>query len=688
MPKQPTAVWQLRSVAKTSDVFHLVSHYHIPPEVAHLLAVRGFSAQPELVLGNELSQAESPSLVAAAERIQRAIAAGKRIVVHGDYDADGITGSAILYRGLGALGANIQVFIPNRLTDGYGIAMRHVPAHAEAADLLITVDCGISNAAEIRELTNRGTEVIVTDHHQAPSELPECLIVHPAVDQTEEFGVELTGAGVAFHLLWHVHTLNGLPAPQHYTDLAAIGTVADVAPLLGQNRALVARGTEQLAESRWPGIHALARVANVQFPATARDIAFLFAPRINSSGRLGEGMVGFDLLRTDSTTKAEQLAIYIDALNQERRELQDRIYESAAELVDPAAPAIVLNHPDWHSGVVGIVASKLLDRFYKPVYLAANGRGSVRSTPGISAVNSLHAAREYLAGFGGHPQAAGFGVREGMFASFADAIQEYVKRHPTPVPVVELDGVLTRSSMSGALFTELERLEPYGEGFTSPRFAFTGTLESARAAGAGNQTLLVQIDGVRGVAWQQGHRARELALGKPVLVAASLQKNTWRGRSTVELLIEDIREGEHLHLSTEAPGNKITVPMLPVDTLDGRLATVVLQGDSPVLTPQPAEVTAVKQYLSTLPTVHTLRNQLRNALRTKQANVPEPYGAVLRRLGFITETGEVHARGRAPYTDEQFVAMLAERYRLESVVYGVQTISPAALPGFLVAVYQ
>lgn len=688
MPEQPTAVWQLRSVAKSSDVFELVTQQQVPPEVAHLLAVRGFSQRPELVLSNELVQAESPSLVAAAERIQRAIAAGKRIMVHGDYDADGITGSAILYRGLGALGANIHVFIPNRLTDGYGIAMQHVPAHAEAADLLITVDCGISNAAEIRELTARGTEVIVTDHHQAPEQLPDCLIVHPAVDQTAEFGIELTGAGVAFHLLWHVHTLNGLPAPDRYTDLAAIGTVADVAPLLGQNRALVSRGSVQLAESHWPGVHALARVANVQFPATARDIAFLFAPRINSSGRLGEGHVGLELLTTDSVTKAEQLAIYIDALNQERRELQDRIYESAVALVDPSAPAIVLDHPEWHSGVVGIVASKLLERFYKPVYLAANGRGSVRSTPGISAVNGLREAQQFLSGFGGHPQAAGFGIREGMFAQFAAAIHKYVASHPTPVPVVELDGVLTRSSMSGALFTELERLEPYGEGFTSPRFAFTGTLESARAAGAGGQTLLVQIDGVRGVAWQQGHRARELRVGNTVLVAASLQKNTWRGRSTVELLIEDIREGEHLHLRTTDSKNTINVPVLPVDTLDGRLCSVVLQGDAPTISATAEQIALLNQYVQALPTVHILRNYLRNALQTRQAHVPEPYGAILRRLGFITETGEVRSQGTPPYSDERFIEKLTERYRLESVVYGLQTISPASLPGFLAQVYQ
>ena len=173
-----------------------------------------------------------------------------------------------------------------------------------------------------------------------------------------------------------------------------------------------------------------------------------------------------------------------------------------------------------------------------------------------------------------------------------------------------------------------------------------------------------------------------------MLVAASLQKNSWRGRSTVELLIEDLREGAHLHIETPEAGAPVAVPLLPVDTLDGRLHTVVLQGNTPSLQATPSDIAALNAYIATYPTVHILRNHLRNALRTKQADVPEPYGTILRRLGFITEAGEVRATGRQPYTDEAFITSLAERYRLESVVYGLQTISPAALPGFLALIYQ
>lgn len=640
------------------------------------------------MLGDDFARAEAPSLVAAAERIYRAIMRKQRILVHGDYDADGITGSAILYRGLGALGANVTTFIPNRLTDGYGINMKRVPEHAERADLLITVDCGISNAAEVAALQQLGVEVIITDHHAAPAVLPDALLVHPAVDKTSEFGVELTGAGVAFHLLWHVRGLFHKPDPHEFTDLAAIGTVADVAPLLGANRALVRRGTEQITRSNWPGIHALSRVAGVQSPVSARAIAFGLAPRINSSGRLGEGHIGLELLTTDSQTKAEQLAIFLDARNDTRRELQDQIYASALEMVDPSEPAIVLDHPDWHVGVIGIVASKLLERFYKPVYLAANGRGSVRSTPGISAVNGLRAAEQHLLGYGGHPQAAGFGMKPGAFVEFRNAIHAYVASHPEPVPVVNLDAVLTRQSLNGTLYTELAALEPFGEGFEAPRFAFAGRLEAARAVGAGRATLQVQIDGVRGVAWQKGHEAQHLPVGEPVVVATALQKNSWRGRSSVELLIDDIRPREHISVSTPVTENLVRVAFSPVRTLDQRIAEVVMGGSYPVVDVAPPEGQELAAHIASLPTLTGLRAQLRTALTERNAQLDEPYRAILIRLGFIGADGVATRHGASPYSDDAFMAALTERYRLESVWYALSVIEPASIPHFLQQLYS
>lgn len=688
MPEQRSARWQLRNVAPASVVFDVVRRHQVSPDVAHLLTVRGFAQEAEAVLGDEFTRAEAPSLVAAAERVYRAIMHKQRILIHGDYDADGITGSAILYRGLGALGANVSTYIPNRLTDGYGINMKRVPEHAERADLLITVDCGISNAPEVAALQALGVEVIITDHHAAPELLPDALLVHPAIDQTSEFGVELTGAGVAFHLLWHVRGLFHEPDPLEFTDLAAIGTVADVAPLLGANRALVRRGIEQIARSSWPGIHALSRVASVKTPVSARDIAFALAPRINSSGRLGEGEIGLELLTTDSQTKAEQLAIYLDARNLTRRELQDQIYETALEMVDPNAPAIVLDHPDWHAGVIGIVASKLLERFYKPVYLAANGRGSVRSTPDISAVNGLHAAKEFLLGYGGHPQAAGFGMKPGAFEGFRNAIHTYVAAHPEPVPVVQLDAVLTRQSLTGALYTELAALEPFGEGFEAPLFAFAGRLEAARAVGAGRATLQVQIDGVRGVAWQKGHEAEHLPVGERVVVATALQKNSWGGRSSVELLIDDIRPGEHLDIGSDLPGEELTVPFAPLATLDQRIAEAVARGGQPRLEMTDQQAQELAAYVTQLPSLSGLRAQLREGLSERGAVLAEPYLAVLTRLGFVQADGSVTRRGASPYSDEAFMAALTARYRLESLWYACSVIDPAALPQFLQQLYS
>ena len=534
--------WTVRPAAPPQEVAQLSKDLRIPPLLASILYARGFRDASTSWLQPPLALTSIPELNEAAQRLEHALKSKKRILIHGDYDADGISGTSVLTLGLRALGGNVTPFIPNRLTDGYGIAPQRVEEHAGRADLFVTVDCGISNLQEVADLQAKGVEVIVTDHHHPGQETPECLVVHPSLSPSAKKGLpELTGAGVAYHLLWALHERLGLEAPTDYSDLAAIGTIADVAPLLGENRALVNEGLAKLRDSRWHGLRAvLARALNSGNP-TARDVAFGIAPRLNAAGRLGEADLGLELLITPSERRAKELAAYLDARNNDRRKVQDEMLAEALEKADPSAPALILDDLGWHPGVMGIVASKLLERFYKPVFIIAKGKGSVRSTRDISAVEGLHYAAETLERFGGHSQAAGFAIRDGNIEAFKAKVLEYVAQHPPPQPEVVADALLDPAQVDADLLAAINGLEPYGQGHPSPLFALTGSLDMARGVGQSGKHLQLRVGGVKGISWNKGEEAPELA-GKPTVNAvASLRENEWQGRKSVEFIAEEVR---------------------------------------------------------------------------------------------------------------------------------------------------
>lgn len=548
----PTPRWMVRPAAPPRAVEALARTLEVPPALAAMLWARGLRDAAPDHLTPPLVKSPNPALDAAAERLEHAIHHGRRILVHGDYDADGISGTAVLLLGLRELGARVEAFLPDRLTDGYGIHPDRVPEHAERAELFLTVDCGITNLAEIARLQTAGVEVIVTDHHTPGEQAPDCLVVHPRLSPLAQRGLpELTGAGVAFHLLWALHERVGLPAPLEYADLATLGTIADVAPLLGENRALIREGLARIAASRWAGVRASVAQAKLKEPITARDVAFVVAPRLNAAGRLGEADLGLELLTTGSERRARELAVYLDARNAERRRIQDAMYHEALAKVDPSEPALVLEDPSWHAGIMGIVASKLLERFYRPVYIATAGKGSVRSTPGISAVGGLRAAAAHLKRYGGHRQAAGFGLDMEQFPAFRRAIHDYVARHPTPVPTIVADALLTPDEVNDGLWRAIQALEPFGEGHPAPLFALTGRLDQARAVGKEGATLQLRVAGVKGVAWGKGEQATSLPVGATVTVAATLRESEWNGTTSLEFVADAVRPAAALALAPE-----------------------------------------------------------------------------------------------------------------------------------------
>ncbi|WP_188960927.1 single-stranded-DNA-specific exonuclease RecJ [Deinococcus aquiradiocola] len=523
-----------------------MDEFGVSPMLAQVLHTRGLT-RAHLFPQRHLTP--NPGIREAARRLVQAIRHEKKIRIHGDYDADGVTATALLVLGLERLGADVHGFIPHRLKEGYGLHPSRVAEHAERCDLLVTVDCGVTNNAEVAALLAAGVEVIVTDHHSPGPDFPDCLVVHPHLTPNYDPGVHnLTGAGVAYHLLWAVREELGEPEPLEYAPLATLGTVADVAPLTGENRALVLAGLNLFPETTLPGLRVLMDGKALK-TITARDVAFILAPRINAAGRLGEADIALDLLTTQNARRAEELAVYLETRNGERRVLQDSMYRQALELVDPSDPAIVVTHPDWHAGVMGIVAAKLLERFHLPVYIVAQGKGSVRSTPGISAVGGLRHSADLLDRFGGHPAAAGFALQEGRYAALRERLHGYARQFPRPTPTLALHGALPAHAVGRPLWDELEGLEPFGEGFPEPVWHLSGELDSPRIVGKTGTTLQFSLGGVKGVKYQEP----QVGAG-PRDLAARVQRSEFRGVSRVELMLDGLRAEGRLHLTGDAGG--------------------------------------------------------------------------------------------------------------------------------------
>jgi single-stranded-DNA-specific exonuclease len=466
-----------------------------------------------------------------------AIRQRKRIRIHGDYDADGLTGTALLLRGLRALGADVHPFIPHRLEEGYGVLMERVPEHVEGCDLFLTVDCGIANHAELRELLENGVEVLVTDHHTPRETPPPGVVLHPAY--TPGLSEHPTGAGVAFLLLWALYRRLDLPPPLEYADLAAVGTIADVAPLWGWNRALVREGLGRIPTSSTLGLRLLAEA--VGFSGKAVEVAFRIAPRLNAASRLGEAEKALRLLLTDDEAEARGLVEELSRLNARRQAIEEEMLRRLLPQADPEEKAIVLLDPEGHPGVMGIVASRILEATLRPVFLVAQGKGTVRSLPPISAVEALKSAQDLLKRFGGHREAAGFALEEERFPELKRRLLAYAQSFPDPVKEVELVSPLPPSSLLPQVFRELQPLEPHGAGNPEPLFLLAGLPEDVRLLGEGRH-LAFRLGGVRVVAWRMG----QAALPQEVEVAGLPTENAWNGSLSYEVQAVDLREPQEL----------------------------------------------------------------------------------------------------------------------------------------------
>jgi single-stranded-DNA-specific exonuclease len=493
----------------------------------------------------------------AVERIRSAVASGTRICVHGDYDVDGICATALAVLFLRELGADVVWHLPSRFEEGYGVSRETLARLAsDGVGLVLTVDCGITAVDEVAEATRHGLDVVVTDHHRPGAVLPDCPIV--ATRPSSYPFPELCGTGVVFKLgealLGSEH-----PAVRRNLDLVALATIADVVPLVDENRALAAAGLLQLAATQRPGLQALMRSAGVD-PAAVDSgaVGFRLAPRINAAGRLGRPDVALELVLTDDAGEARRHADTLEELNRDRQAVEDRIVREAAAVVDAMPESrqrrrgYVLWNEDWHEGVIGIVASRLAERFHRPVVLITRShdswKGSGRSIPSFDLHGALSACSANLERFGGHRAAAGLSIEESRIAAFAEDFAAYADANLDPdelFEVVRVDAVVSAQDLTLDLAEELARLAPFGLGNPEPTLLVPATEAVAPATVGDGKHLRFRVrqhgrDGGSAIAFGQGTQIDRLRAAGRFDVAFRLKENRWNGTVAPQLVVRRV----------------------------------------------------------------------------------------------------------------------------------------------------
>lgn len=502
-----------------------------------------------------------PDMAKARDTIRRAIEQGKKIAVFGDYDVDGVTSTCVMTRVLRSLGADVRHYIPDRLSEGYGLSMGAMDRLAQdGIGLIVTVDSGVSAFEEIARARELGMEVVVTDHHECREELPDAnAVVNPKrADSTYPFA-ELAGVGVAFKLACALAGDGQQRAVlEQYADLVALGTVADVMPLIGENRIIVAAGLRRMAETQNVGLSMLLHESGQQGKRlTASTISFILAPRINAAGRLGHADMAAELFLTDEPRRAQTLAMALCEQNKQRQATENQILEQALQKLrreyDPLEDqVIVLAGEDWHHGVIGIVSSRICDRYACPTVLIALedgiGKGSGRSVKGFNLYEALCDSAPLLERFGGHELAAGLTIREENIQQFHENMEAWAREHVNPqelMPILHIDCPIAPEFISTEATRGLDVLEPFGMGNPQPVFSMCDLLveEITPISSDRHVRLTLSKDGQTYTAmlFGTGQGGCGFAQGNYVDAAFCLEINEYRGRCSVQLVIRDIQ---------------------------------------------------------------------------------------------------------------------------------------------------
>src|SRR5213594_3345072 len=553
--------WIVTANADPDATRLLAAELRIPEALAAILVQRGLASpdSAKAFLRPDLERLTDPyrwaDMALAVELVARAVREKQPILVHGDYDVDGQCASAMLTRILRSAGGTVHPFVPHRIRDGYDFGPAGLgEAQRLGARLIITCDCGITAVAAVRAARAAGIDVIVTDHHLPGDELPPAsAVLDPRRPDCPSTDKDLCGAGVAFKLAQALVQTLALSEnlPLHFLDYVALATVADVVPLTGENRILVRHGLKMLADSRWAGLRAMVEAAGLAGrPLRAGHVGFILAPRLNAAGRIGDANDGLRLLLADDPTEAAAIARELETLNARRQELDQRILDDAVELAEatlrPEDRALVLAADGWHPGVIGIVASRLVERYGRPTFLigweegSEVGRGSGRSVAGFDLHAALHRVGHTLEKYGGHTMAAGLTIRRSRYEEFRVAFLAVAGELLGPddlVPHQRVDLELPLGMVSDELEKLIRYLEPCGPGNPAPVFG----VRQARAVGArrvGTNHLRFTLDDASGalpaIAFQWADAIPDHWLAERLDVAFRLERDEWQGRTTLQ----------------------------------------------------------------------------------------------------------------------------------------------------------
>jgi len=564
--------WVLRE-ADESVVSLLSEQLKIPPLVARILALRGLNDldSARRYLSSSLrSDLPSPFLIAgmeqAAGRLVRALERKELICVWGDYDVDGTTGTAVLVSFLREVGGEVIYYIPHRIDEGYGLNPEGLKQlSSQGVRLVVSVDCGISNYEEVELARSMGIDVVIVDHHELPPNLPPAFaITNPHRPDCSFPDKGLSGAGLAFYLIIGLRAklreagwfgASESPDIRRYLDIVTLGTIADMVPLTGVNRVLARRGLTELGGSTRPGVVALKQVARLPpGEISAGQVGFQLGPRINAAGRMDAGLKVVEMLTTESHEVALRIAQELDEHNRERQAMEAQVLEEALSEVD-ADPllkerySIVLGREGWHPGVLGIVASRIVERFHRPTVVIAfsqgAGKGSARSIRGFHMVEGLRCCADFLEKFGGHEYAGGLSIKQEKFPSFLTRFEEIARNSLAPedlIPVLEVDAELEFSEIGLSLVRHIETLKPFGIGNPEPLFVTKAVEVSERRDFSGGSRLRLRQGGKSLGAVVFGlEKDFPASPGANIDLVYRLTENEWNGSSAVELRIIDCR---------------------------------------------------------------------------------------------------------------------------------------------------
>lgn len=493
------------------------------------------------------------------ERVLRAIENNEKICIYGDYDVDGITSITIMYKFLTQIGANVMYYLPDRLIEGYGVNNQALNEIKEkGCSLIITVDCGITAINETEYAKKIGMDVLITDHHECGQDLPKaiCIVNPKQIDDTSTFKMH-AGVGVAFKCIMALAQKLNMEKQEYlkYLDIVALGTISDIVPLVDENRIISKYGLELMKNTKNVGLKALLNIISYK-DIDSTMVSFGMAPRINACGRMGKAHVAVELLLEQDENKAYEIALRLDELNQKRQQVEKQIFDEAIEMINnnglDKKSSIVLYSENWHNGVIGIVASRLVNIYYKPVILLTKEQGVVRGSgrceKGASLYECLTECKDYLIQFGGHELAAGLSIEEEKILEFTEKFENVVTSRTNGIieQTIDIDAEIKLSDLNVNLLKDIYTLKPYGQSNKEPLFVYKGLkVEAIRTLKEDKHLKMTLRDDkflVEALAFSQGERRDEIRIGYKIDVVCNVELNTFNTPKTIQLIVQDFKK--------------------------------------------------------------------------------------------------------------------------------------------------